>query len=60
MLTIIRDRIQDLVNKGATLEQVQKARPTFDYDGGCGADSGPWTTSKFVEAVYRELSRKAK
>jgi len=60
MLSIIRDRIQDLVNKGATLEQVQKARPTSDYDGECGADTGPWTTSMFVEAVYRELGRKAK
>ena len=59
MLSIIRDRIQDLVNKGATIEQVRKARPTFDYDGGWGAESGPWTTDMFVEAVYRELSRKA-
>ena len=42
--------------KGATLEQVKKARPTFDYDGGYGADTGPWTTDMFVEAVYRELS----
>jgi glyoxylase-like metal-dependent hydrolase (beta-lactamase superfamily II) len=60
MLSIIRDRIQDLVDKGATLEQVLKAGPTFDYDGECGADAGPWTTSMFVEAVYRELGRKAK
>ena len=60
MLSVIRDRIQDLVSKGATLDQVKKARPTFDYDGGYGADSGPWTTDKFVEAVYRELGGKAK
>jgi glyoxylase-like metal-dependent hydrolase (beta-lactamase superfamily II) len=60
MLTIIRDRIQDLVGKGATLDQVLKARPTFDYDGGYGAESGPWTTQMFVEAVYRELSGKAR
>jgi glyoxylase-like metal-dependent hydrolase (beta-lactamase superfamily II) len=60
MLSVIRDRIQDLVNKGATLDQVQKAKPTFDYDGGYGADEGPWTTKMFVEAVYRELSGKGK
>jgi hypothetical protein len=33
MITIIRDRIQDLVKKGMTLEQVKPARPTRDYDG---------------------------
>jgi glyoxylase-like metal-dependent hydrolase (beta-lactamase superfamily II) len=60
MLTIIRDRIGDLVKKGMTLEQVKAAKPTFDYDGGYGAESGPWTTSTFVETVYRELSKKAK
>ena len=58
MLTITRDRIQDQVSKGATLEQVRKSRPTFDYDGGYGSDDGPWTTNMFVEAVYKELSGK--
>jgi glyoxylase-like metal-dependent hydrolase (beta-lactamase superfamily II) len=58
MLTIIRDRIQDLVKKGATLDDVKKAKPTFDYDGGYGADTGAWTTDMFVEAVYRELGGK--
>jgi len=60
MLTIIRDRVGDLVKKGMTLEQVKAAKPTFDYDGGYGADSGPWTTSMFIETVYRELSKKVK
>jgi glyoxylase-like metal-dependent hydrolase (beta-lactamase superfamily II) len=60
MLTIIRDRIQDLVSKGRTIEQVKAAKPTYDYDGGFGVESGPWTTNMFVEAVYRELSRKGK
>ena len=55
MLTIVRDRIQDLIKKGMTLEQVQAARPTFEYDGLYGATSGPWTTAMFVEAVYRDL-----
>jgi hypothetical protein len=58
MLTIVRDRIQDMVKKGATLEQVEAARPTFEYDGLFGATSGPWTTTMFVEAAYRDLSRK--
>ncbi len=59
MLTIIRDRIQDLVKKGKTLEQVKAAKPTYDYDGAYGAETGPWTTNMFVEAVYRELTEKA-
>jgi glyoxylase-like metal-dependent hydrolase (beta-lactamase superfamily II) len=55
MLTIVRDRIQDLVAKGKTLAEVKAARPTLDYDGRYGATSGPWTTDMFIEAVYREL-----
>ncbi len=56
MLTIIRDRIQDLVSKGKTLAEVKAAQPTADYDGRYGAATGPWTTDMFIEAVYRELS----
>jgi glyoxylase-like metal-dependent hydrolase (beta-lactamase superfamily II) len=56
MLVIIRDRIRDLVATGATLDQVKAAGVTLDYDGLYGADSGAWTTSMFVDAVYRELS----
>jgi cyclase len=58
MLTIVRDRIQDMVNRGMTLDQVKQARPTFDYDVHYGQPSGPWTTEMFVEAVYKSLSRK--
>jgi len=57
MITIVRDRIQDMIARGLTLEQVQAARPTLDYDLHYGADEGPWTTAMFVEAVYRDLSR---
>jgi glyoxylase-like metal-dependent hydrolase (beta-lactamase superfamily II) len=32
MATIIRDRIQDMVRKDMTLEQVKAAKPTRDYD----------------------------
>ena len=57
MLTIIRDRIQALIKRGMTLDQVQAARPTFEYDGRYGMTSGPWTTKMLVEAAYRDLSR---
>src|SRR5262249_39072949 len=55
MLTIVRDRIQDLVKKGSTLDQVRAARPTLDYDRRYGATSAPWTTDTFIEAVYKSL-----
>ena len=58
MVTIIRDRIQDMIGKGLTLAQVKAARPTLDYDGRYGATSGVWTTDQFVEAVYKSLSAK--
>jgi cyclase len=55
MVTILRDRVQDMIKKGMTLEQVKAARPTRDYDGRYGATTGPWTTDLFVEAIYRSL-----
>jgi cyclase len=58
MLVIVRDRIQDLIKKGRTLEQIKAARPTLDYDPRYAAASGPWTTAMFIEAVYQDLSKK--
>jgi glyoxylase-like metal-dependent hydrolase (beta-lactamase superfamily II) len=49
MVTIVRDRVQDLVKKGMTLEQVKAARPTRDYDTRYGAGES------FTEAAYRSL-----
>ena len=60
MATIIRDRIQALIKKDMTLEQVKAAKPTLDYDGIYGATTGPWTTDMFIEAVYRSLSQRKK
>ena len=41
MVTIVRDRIQDMIAKKMTLEQVKAARPTFEYDGRYGATDRP-------------------
>src|SRR4030095_2208034 len=49
MMTIIRDRIQDGIKRGLTLDQIKAARPTRDYDARYGHDTGPWTTNMFVE-----------
>jgi cyclase len=56
MVTILRDRIQDMVARNMTLAQVKAARPTRDYDP--RYDVAGWTRDQFVEAVYRSLSGK--
>jgi hypothetical protein len=55
MVTIIRDRIQSMMKKGMTLQQVKAAKPTADYDPRYGSTTGPWTTDMFIEAVYATL-----
>ena len=55
MVTVIRDTVQSLIEKGMTLEQVKAANPTQGFRSRYGRDSGPWTTDKFVEAVYTGL-----
>ena len=60
MVTIIRDRVQNMMTRGMTLEQVKAARPTRDYDPRYGSTGGAWTTDMFVEAVFKTLSAKKK
>jgi len=55
MMMVIRDRVQDMIKKGMTLEQVKAAKPTMDYDPEYGRQPG--VTAKFVEAVYRSLKK---
>ena len=55
MITIIRDRVRDLVNAGRSLDQVKAAAPAKGYAGRYGNDGGTWTTDRFVEAVYRSV-----
>jgi hypothetical protein len=57
MLAIIRDRVEAMILTNASLEQVEAARVTADFDDRYGATSGPWTTNMFVEAVYASLKR---
>jgi cyclase len=58
MVTIIRDVVQDMINRGMTLDQVKKADPANGFRKQYGADSGPWTTDMFVEAIYKGLAAK--
>lgn len=57
MLTIIRDRFNDMIHRGMTLEQIKAAKPTQDYDTQYGSTTGFWTTDQFIEAVYKNLSQ---
>jgi len=56
MVTIIRDRVQDAIKRGLTLDQVKAARLTKDYDP--RYDGPNWTKDQFIETVYRSLSGK--
>ncbi len=60
MVIVIRDRMQDMIDKGMTLAQVKAAKPTFDYDPVYGSTTGFWTTDRFVEAAYQSLSETPK
>ena len=56
MLTIIRDRVEDMLHKGKTLEQVRAARLSRDYDR--RYSTPVWTGDMLIEAVYRSLKAK--
>jgi glyoxylase-like metal-dependent hydrolase (beta-lactamase superfamily II) len=51
MVTIVRDRVADMIKKDMTLEQVKAANPTLDYDPRYG------NPDRFIEGVYRSLNR---
>jgi cyclase len=55
MVTIVRDRVREWKSKGMTLEQVQASDPAKGWRRRFGSDSGAWTTSMFVKAVYDTL-----
>src|SRR5277367_5764100 len=51
MLTIIRDRVQDMMRHGKTLDEVKAARVSRDYDRRYSTPA--WTSDMFVEAIYK-------
>ena len=54
MVVIVRDRVQDLIAKKMTLEQIKTAKPSRDYDAEYGAS--PADADRFVESIYRSLT----
>ena len=57
MVTIVRDRVQDMVKKNLTLDQVKAAKPTRDYDTLYNTPGAFVTGDAFVEAVYGSLKK---
>ncbi len=55
MVTIVRDRVADLIEKGKTLDEAKAARVTRDYDGRYSQPK--WTGDMFVEAIYKSLKQ---
>jgi len=58
MVVIVRDRVQDMVRKGMSLDQVKAARPTQDYDTEYITPNSFVKADQFVEAVYKSLTKK--
>ena len=56
MTTIIRDRIQLMIDKKMTLVQIKAAGPTKDYDGVYSTPS--WTGEMFIDAIYADLTKR--
>ena len=52
MVTIVRDRVQDGIKKGKTLDQIKASKPTADWDPRYG------NSDRFVEGVYKSLTQK--
>ena len=55
MVTVIRDRIRALMERGLSLDEIKAAEPTLEYESRYGRRDD-WTGEMFIEAVYRSLS----
>ena len=60
MVTIIRDRIQSMIDEKMTLEQIKATQPMLDYDARFGAPAADWTKEMFLDAVYADLNERKK
>ena len=55
MMTIIRDRIRQYIDKGETLDQIRKHGPTLEYDVLYSVPG--WTGDMLIEAIYDDLRK---
>lgn len=55
MVTIVSERVAALAARGMSLDEIKAARPSLDYDGRYGRESG--ATEAFIDAVYQAVER---
>ena len=59
MIVIVRDRVQDMIKKRMTLDQIKAARPTRDYDPQYVTAASFVKADQFVEAIHKGLTAAA-
>jgi cyclase len=57
MIVIVRDRVQDGIKKGMSLDQIKASRPTRDYDTEYVTANSFVKADQFVEAIYKSLTK---
>jgi cyclase len=60
MVVILRDRIAHLIDEGMSLREIMATQPALDYDTRYDRAAGPGSAAHFVEAVYRDLTARAR
>ena len=55
MVTIVRDRIREYVKRGMSLDEVKAKKPTLDFDARYDTPNGFWSSSQFIEVIYRQM-----
>ena len=57
MSVMLRERMQAMVDKGMTLEQVKAAQPMKEYEPVYGGNAGVSSTEYVLEEMYNDLKR---
>jgi glyoxylase-like metal-dependent hydrolase (beta-lactamase superfamily II) len=56
MVAIITERIQKMIDRGMSLREIQRERPTRDYDSEYVTENSFVSAESFVEAIFRSLA----
>jgi len=54
-VTVAYERVAALAARGMSLDEIKAARPSLDYDGRYGRETG--ATEAFIDAVYQAVER---
>lgn len=55
MVMNMRARIAYYLGRGESLKQIESEHPAQGYESRYGSDTGNWTTTDFVDAIYNSL-----